>query len=381
MGVNAMWSMETRAALTENVTLNGTAAFSTTQARTGSASIRCNPASGAAGSFSGGGLFRTFYMSFGLYVATMPSIARVIAGQAAANTNNLLLNTNGTISFRVNTTVVGTSSTALTTGQWYWIGFRNLTDGASAVLLQINGIDQVTGTSGTAAVDSLGFIGTEASAVDAYFDDVIGDSLTLLAPSKVGLAVPISDNAVGSGWTLGTGTAIASNSGSTAVKNEPPVGVADLAAGSDTKQIRNAANNTNAYAANLTTYTSLGLASDDTVLAVQPLASTAAPSATSPKSGSFTVSNPTVAKASFGQFYNGAAIAGTFPTGWSRRLGSVEPVPTVTVGSSPVVTVTQDTGSTRIAMVSFLGLLVAWTPAALVTTAPGTKISATGAGA
>lgn len=188
---------------------------------------------------------------------------------------------------------------------------------------------------------------------------------------KVGLALPISDSAVGTGWTLGTGTAIAGNSGSTAVKNTPPLGVADLAAGSDTKQIRNSSSNANtSYDANLTTYTSLGIGASDTVNAVQPIVATASPVATSAKQGTVGISsNPVIANVALGAggtsgaFWSGAA-GGTYPTGWKWSYGTMTETPTVTLGNSPVARITQVTSSTRIAVVCFLGAYVGWLPAA-----------------
>ena len=76
-----------------------------------------------------------------------------------------------------------------------------------------------------------------------------------------------------------------------------------------------------------------------------------------------TISNPTQAKTTIGTFYNGSAVAGTYATGWARKAGAIVASPSVTLGSSPVLTVTQDTSSTRIADVCFMGVLVAWTPA------------------
>lgn len=187
---------------------------------------------------------------------------------------------------------------------------------------------------------------------------------------RVVLLKPISDSAVGTGWTLGTGTAISANSGSTAVKNTPPVGVADLTAGSDTKQIRNATSNANVnYDANLTTYTTAGIGASDTVNVLVPMVATGAPVVTSAKQGTFGVSsNPAITNVALGAggtagaFWSGVA-AGTYPTGWKWSFGTTTYAPTVTVGSSPVARITQVTSSTRIADVCAMGMYVDYTPA------------------
>lgn len=194
---------------------------------------------------------------------------------------------------------------------------------------------------------------------------------------KVVLLKPVSDSAVGTGWTLGTGTAISANSGSTAVKNTPPLGVADLTAGSDTKQIRNATSNANVnYDANLTTYTTAGIGASDTVNVLVPMVATGAPVVTSAKAGTFGVStNPAIANVSLGAggtagaFWSGVA-AGTYPTGWKWSFGTTTYAPTVTRGSSPVARITQVTSSTRIADVCAMGMYVDYTPAVVAVTTP-----------
>lgn len=360
MAIVSMAGLETQAALTEGVGLNDAGStISNAQARTGSYSLRLNAASGASASANVPAGIN--YMNFGLYIATMPSVTRQIAGAtAAAGVQNLALNSDGTLAVRNNTTVVGTSTTALLTDRWYWIGYRNIGDGANTAQLQINGTTEVTGTGGSSAGGTIGAIGTEASAIDIYVDDYITDSAAFVAPSRVNLAKPISDVSR-TDWTNdAAGTTLFSANNST-----PPTGIADTTSGSGLHQTRDATNGTDTYVVNMTTYTTLGILSTDKVLATLAFAATGAPSATSPKAGSLTVSNPTMNKESFGNFYQGSSTAGTFPSGWAYRSITIATTPTVTLGTSPTITVTQDTSSTRIAMVCFLGLYVAWTPGAL----------------
>jgi hypothetical protein len=353
---------EARNDATDGMGITGTAGYSTAQHRTGAASARCNPASGANGNFSQN-VGTANYPHFGLYVASLPTVARSIAGWYLYL--HLVLNTNGTIAVYNGATLIGTSSTALSTATWYWIGFRNVT-GTSVSWLRINGVD--AGVSGTATVTAaniyIGMTTTEASAIDLYFDDLVVDGAGFLASSKVGLAVPISDNAIGTGWVGGAG---GTTNLYTGVDNKPPVGVADT--GTNTSQIRNATSAISNYDANLQTYTTVGVGASDTVIAVQPVIATAAPVTTSAKLGTVGLSsNPAItnialgAGGTAGAFWSGLAD-GTYPTGWKVSFGTLTTSPSVTLGSSPVMRVTQSTASTRIADVCFMGLVVAWTPA------------------
>jgi hypothetical protein len=180
--------------------------------------------------------------------------------------------------------------------------------------------------------------------------------------------VPTADSAGGTGWVLGTGTALGGN-GWIAEDNKPPVGVADLTAGSDTKQIRNATASANSnYDATMTTYTAAGINASDTVDAVLPVVATAAPTATQAKQGTVGVSsNPAItnialgAGGTSGAFWAGSA-GGTYPTGWKISKGTLTLAPSVTIGTAPVMRITQVTSSTRIAVVCAMGIVVVWTP-------------------
>ena len=359
MAVTFATGFEAQDAVTDTGnTFSGTAAYSTAQYRTGAASLRCNPASGVSGNAVYTGT-SVSYPHFGLYVASLPTLNRYIAGTSIVGYMNLQLTSAGALAIYSGTTLIGTSSTKFASPGWHWVGIRNVT-GTSVVFLQIDGVNEVTAT-GTVTTPSscyLGVFGTEASAIDLYLDDVIFDSAGFLAPSSVGMAVPISDNAGGTGWTLGTGTALGGN-GYKAVANKPPIGVADLTAGSDVKQIRNATANANVnYDANLQTY------------------ATAAPVVTTAKQGTVGVaSNPVItnialaAGGTSGAFWSGVA-GGAYPTGWKVSMGTLTLAPSVTLGSSPVMRITQVTSSTLIAVVCFMGLLVVWTPVSVPYTNP-----------
>lgn len=104
-------------------------------------------------------------------------------------------------------------------------------------------------------------------------------------------------------------------------------------------------------------------APQDTINAVQAFAITAAPVSTGAVSGSLETTNPAQAEVNFGQFYSGVN-AGTFPTGWQRRNHTITQTPTVTLGTAPTVELGKRTASTRIGMVSLVGMYVDYTPAA-----------------
>lgn len=346
--------------------LTGAAAFSQLQARTGSTAIRCNPASGAAASFDPALIGN--WCHFGFYIATMPTVTRLIVGEPTFN--GLRLTSAGLIEVWNGTAVTGTSTTALVTGRWYWIGFRNQNSISGVVSLQIDGVDESSGGLGAGGSQKYGPSGTEASAIDVYYDDFIRDNATFLAPSKVGMLQPVSDSAIGTGWTLGSGGTTNLWGG---VDNAPPTGVADPGT---LAQIRNATANANVnYDATMATYSSLGITASDTLLAVRGYVSTAAPVTTSSKLGTVGMaSNPAItnvalqAPGTAGAFWQGAA-GGTYPTGWKSSATTISLAPSVTLTSGPVMRVTQVTASTRIASVCAMAVAVAWTPAAVAPTA------------
>jgi len=293
------------------------------------------------------------------------------AGDAA-----LWLKSSGALDLYLDGSLAGTSATTFSSPGWHWVGVRSVT-GTSVPFLQIDGVDQVVATATMTLLSApwLGCVLSESSALDIYFDDVITDSAGLIGPSKVDMAMPISDNATGTGWQKPGGS---TTNLYTSVDNVPPNGVADSTSATYAEnQIRNAtAAASSNYDVNLETYTTLGITSQDTLLSVMPVVVTAAPVATQAKAGKVgNASNPAIttidlaansSNATATNFWNGTA-AGTFATGWKVSPGTLTTSPSVTLGSSPVMRITQVTSSTRIADVCFMGLVVAWTPKPPVT--------------
>ena len=363
MAVTFLTGFESAAALVDDITLVGTAAYSTTQARTGTRSIRCNPASGVAGYITTPTITTSSYLHFGLYVASLPSVDRRIFGTASSTYLNLRLTSTGAIAvYSGASTLLGTSSTAFSSPGWHWVGVR-MASGTSVVYLQIDGVDEVTGTIGTvAAANTLGVLGTEASAIDIYIDDVIVDDAGFLAPSNVALLLPISDKSRDTQWTGGSG-------GTTnlydAVNNTPPVGSATE---SDTTQIEHAGGAIAVYQSNLTTYTTAGVGASDTVIALQGLIVWGEDSATGTKLLSYYgVSNPAWTGESDIDVStgHGSGAVGTYATGtdyWNERRSAIVTSPSVTLGTSPVMSVWRNETASRVASVCFMGMYVAWTP-------------------
>jgi hypothetical protein len=278
---------------------------------------------------------------------------------------------------------IGSSSSALSTGQYYRLEiFQSIGVGSTdAVELRLDSNTIVT-TSGISlgsdiapTTISLGWLGNAPGANKIIYlddfavnDDQGTDQNTWPGEGKVVLLLPTADSAVGTGWTLGTSTAIAAN-GFDAVNNKPPVGVADLTAGSDPKQIRNATSNANSnYDATLQSYQAAGIGPDDIVKLIVPIVSTAAPVTTSSKQGTVgVVSNPAIANIALGAagtagaFWQGNA-AGAYPTGWKWSYGTTTYNPSVTRNIAPVMRITQVTSSTRIAMVDFMGMYIEYEP-------------------
>lgn len=359
MAVIYVTGFEARQAATDALTYTGTAAYSTAQARTGAASIRCNPASGASGYVTPTIGANPAFLHFGVYIATLPTVTRRIAG---VNTHDLRLTSTGTLEVYVSGSLVGTSS-ALSTGTWYWIGFRMFaTAGTPAPLLQIDGTTAVSGERTSSYSYVVGPDGTEASAIDLYIDDIIADDAGFLAPSKVDLALPISDNAR---TAVVTGDGAGTTNLWDAVDATPPAGVAS-ASETATTNIEYPASATESYTANLETYTTLGVVTGDTLLAVRSVIRHGEDINTGTKNGVLgAVSNPTISDALGFVFGTdgGAHGAESGANFWVTKFGTLTTSPSVTLGTSPTLIVSR-VSETRVGCVDFMGLLVAWTPAA-----------------
>jgi len=203
---------ENQNAAADKVTLAGAAAYSTARARTGAASLRCNVVSAGNGSFFSTTGTGAGYMHFGWNIATLPTVERRLFGTTAAGTINVRLQPSGQLAVYLAGVLIGTSAIALAPGGWHWIGIRNVAGGGPISWLQIDGVDAVVGAAAVTNQNNLmGFPGTEATAADAYWDDMAVDDAGFLPP----------------GWIPPRGRVIASDAATAvAVASNAPVSLA-----------------------------------------------------------------------------------------------------------------------------------------------------------
>jgi len=366
VAVTKMCGFEGGHGLVDDLTLTGVGAYYSSSAkRTGTYSIRCNPASGASAyvtfSTAGPGHFH-----FGLYVSSRPTVTRVIFHAVAAGYVGLKLTSTGALECWVDGSLIGTTA-AIATGQWHWIGVRDKTSASDLEWMQVNGVGQgflATKTIST-NIAYAGFAASEASTADIFIDDLIVDDANFLAPSKVALLLPISDNARATLWTGGTG-------GTTnlydAVNNTPPIGSATESNTTQIEHAGSAAGSTDAYDANMTTYTTAGVGASDTLLALQGIVAWGEDISTGTKLLSYGgISNPAWTGESSIDVStgHGSGAVGTYATGadyWNERRSAIAASPSVTLGTSPVMRVLRPETASRVASVCFMGMYVAWTP-------------------
>ena len=178
--------------------------------------------------------------------------------------------------------------------------------------------------------------------VNIFIDDIaVNDDSGSAQNGQVGNGyvldlLPASDSAIGN-WVEGTS---ATTSLWDAVNNQPPVGVAPTPANGTLDQIQNANSSTSdpgaAYDANMQSYTTGGVRTNDTISLAQVVATVGVSSAASQNATLTGVSNPAIT-ASANQA-TGSAIAGTFPTNWLFiQSGQISYAPTPTFGTQPVV--------------------------------------------
>lgn len=359
--VAAAYGWDSGAKESEDATegLIGTASFSTAQARTGAYSLRCNPASGASGYWATGG--SGGYCSFGLYIATLPSVSRMIMGIVSPGSVNVLLNSSGTLTVRNESTTIVTSTTALSTGAWYWISVR-ATTGTTVEWLKINDVAEGgTATSTVTAIQQIGCGGTEASAIDIYLDDVIFAD-TFLSPSKVQYAFPTGEGTDAT-WRLGDGTAF--GNGWAAIDNVPPAGAASASETASTNIESASSTGTATYNGNPSSYTDLGITASDTILGVRATIQHGEDISTGAKTGTIELSsNPVTSSTAFTFGITASAAHGAYNSGnWWTAHSPWSLNPSVTLGNAANIKIVKTDTTTRVACVDQMYLKVVWTPA------------------
>src|SRR5262245_2535373 len=379
---------ESGAALTESVTLTGTVTFGTTTKRSGARAYKFDSGSGSGvaayatstlKSSSNGQYFRGYFYitayppsnpvailgnstvvsgTDGFELMLWPAGDLILRNRASGSTlenffPTLQLNTWTRLEMR---TSYGTGATDL-------VEVKITPDGGSTLTSSLYN----TENAGTATVLQNWWWGIEDAFAGTnfiiYVDDVALNDTTAgtgqtayPGAGKVVQLLPISDNARATLWVGGGG-------GLTnlwdAVNNTPPVGIAS---GNNTSQIEHtggAAGTTDSYDAIMTTYTTAGVGSSDTVMVTQYLIAHGEDVATGTKLLNMQlVSNPTDTISSNFTAGNDAGQASTFPTLWVVNRNGYLYQPSVTKGTSPVARVRRPETASRTASVCFMAVVV-----------------------
>jgi hypothetical protein len=375
--------------------IGGTLSYDATVARTGARSFKIASAAAASSSAVSAlytyGLLATgtLYGRIAFRFDALPSAAVVIASwtNGASPVVRADLNADGSISFRTGASgLIGTSA-ALSTGTWNVVefslqGFGVSGSGAGQGFWadgRLNGSALGVSTNVSASPNlsnvqfRFGFVSsvTLSNTINLNFDDwVINDATGAADNTWVGpdegcvLLLPASDGTIGANWKLGDNTSPSSNAFAS-LDNVPPTGKA-VGSGLAGDQLRDAVAPTGVagdeFSVNLQTYTAAGIAAGGSIRAVQVVAEAAPSTASAVTLGVQATSNPVVSETTTA---TSAASASAYPTSWTRVTSAIVSVPSVTLGSAPVVKARYATGTTT-ALVSALGLYVAYTPGLVV---------------
>jgi len=325
--------------------------------RSGSHSLKvlCVPGVTAYHIAISGFLFNRAYIRVTSLPLTTP---RVIVGAINTNNVNIRLTTSGSLSFYVDTTLIGTSSTALVNAdKWYRVEWRTGTASNVPVLL-IDGNTEITDSpSSWTYPGSFGANDIVADTYTAYFDDVASDDSDWCGEGKVVLLLPISDNARDSLWTGGAG-------GTTnlyeAVNNTPPIGTASETDSTQIEHAGGASGTTDQYTANMATYASAGIGAYDIIVSVVGKVVHGEDEAAGTKQLKYhIVSNPSSdASVTFNAGLDAGAL-GTFPTNWATAVGfpSIS-YPLVDLNTSPIMRVVRPETASGVASICFMGINV-----------------------
>lgn len=215
---------------------------------------------------------------------------------------------------------------------------------------------------------------------DVALNDATGASQnTWPGDGKIVMLLPISDNAVGTGWVDGDGAGTLFGS----VDNVPPVGATVPANGTQIKNLTSTA--TGNYDANMATYTSAGITASDTVTAIVGYCTHSEAVTAGSKNGAVAiVSNPiggAETTFAYGLDNDSSAMnnwADTFST-WRSSWTKGEGNPSVVLGSSPVMRVGKRTATAAEVDVCAMFLYVEYTSGAAPAATPH-RLALTGVG-
>lgn len=256
-----------------------------------------------------------------------------------------------------------------TTGTWYCVEVK-VKVGAGATdecELLVDGVSYGALTSQTLsdnAPDRLafGWLTAPGASKVIYLDDVAlndssgSDQTTYAGAAHVVALKPTTDDAIGTGFTVGNGSIAVSTNLFGGIDNTPPVGVADSAA--TPNQIRNATSTSTAnYDVTTQTYTAAGAPSNADVRVVQLVAVVSAAASTA-VSGALGLINANPAIAVATSSFNTGGAAGTHPTNWQRIESAVAYDPNVTLGTGATIRIGKRSANTRVILVSQAIVLV-----------------------
>jgi hypothetical protein len=372
-----MAGAETGNAHAEGTTVaTGTTTFDTTTKRSGTASFKHDSLAGAGAQLIytyTGVIEQTYFLSCWLYIPSTtgyPTTTQIVVqfqGTGSVSLGNIQLSTTGTLILRRLTTAIGSPSGVLAQDTWHRIDLKQKMGVGTVDVFEgrLNG--SVFATSGLISHSDVavinvrwGWAASPGASKILYVDDVILNDDTgsvnnsYPGDDKVVLLRPTADSARDANWFAGLS---ATTNLWDAVDNIPPVGISAGSA-TATSQITNAASTTTeAYSATMQTYTAAGIASGDTVTAVQGVVEAANGAASADTIGISIVSNPAVTEV-LGSIPSSAS---TYPSQWVRISPSIAENPSLTLGTAPVMRVRKNLAATRRHTVCFMGMYVSYT--------------------
>jgi hypothetical protein len=360
----------------------GTVTIQNTVARNGGYAAQCGPSagnyiqSGIGNHTNGQPMYMRAYVRFNS--APSGSLVQFFTWRInAVAVADIVLNNNRTMSLRDATqTVIGTSS-ALSVDTWYRIESKiivNTGTGVGTLELKIDGSvvatssSAATGTSVTTTTHRFGHLNAGETAMTVYVDDMAyndhngSDQNGYPGEGSISLCLPVSDNAIGTGWETPLTTGSDTTSLYDAIDNRPPAGVAhsDVDANNN-KYLFNAANipSIQDYRCNCATLATTAGTSSLTVALTQAYMRGSCNSTTG--TNTFELQSMTPSDSTTTVDLEVTAVAGTEPTGWKSYRGTPQYSPAVTASTTPVIRMSKIiTGMTRAHMVDLAGLMAEW---------------------
>lgn len=303
---------------------------------------------------------RTYWMGMGFKISTAsPSTATRIL---VRNDYDIRITTSRTLEVRVGGVLIGSASAALTLGQWYYIELamtansagndyvEGWLDGVSFASSSGSNLSTLLGNNFDFGPNTTAYGATVVMEMDDMYitdDQNSAPVNTRLNQPKIVTSLPTSDTSRDAGWTDNDNT---TSNLFQSVDNRPPVAVAPASgAGSADLEIKNAASTTtdNVVFA-MQSADTVGIDSNDTIIATQLVCTHGLSSATSTTSTSQQIVANDGHPGTSEENFDANAASGTWPTGWivGRTLTENPSVTDRTV--SPSVEIGKRTATTRV---------------------------------